>query len=66
MADEETFLGVSVEGQLAVIAFAGFVLVIASYSMSSVVDPNYNPTVFGIGIVCLAYAGLRLLYERLR
>jgi di/tricarboxylate transporter len=60
---EDSLLGLSVGQQLGIIAIVGVVLVVASYGLSSPVSSTGNPTVFGIGLVCLAYAVLRGGYE---
>lgn len=60
---EDSPVGLSVSQQFAMIAVVGVVLVVASDPLSSAIDSTDNPTVFGIGLVCLLYAAGRGAYE---
>jgi|GEM_PF-6020124 len=62
---DDSFVGLTVDQQLAVLGGLGLALVAVSYQIGSSVDSSYDPTVFGIGVVCLLYAALRFGYERL-
>jgi hypothetical protein len=63
MADD-TFLGVSRTHQLIGIGAIGALLVLVSYA-PGVVRPRTAPTVFGIGLVMVAYAVLAGARDRL-
>lgn len=58
------FLGVSRRQQAIGIVVVGFVLTMAGQLASSSVDPEYSPTLFGIGIVMLLYGVGVLVYDR--
>ncbi|PSP80028.1 hypothetical protein BRC81_02185 [Halobacteriales archaeon QS_1_68_20] len=60
---DDSFLGLDATTQAAAIAVLGVVLVIAGESMSSAADPEYDPTVYGIGLVMVVYGVGRLVWE---
>lgn len=65
MGDDSLF-GLSVFQQLAIIGAIGVAFVLAGSTMSSTVDPSYNPTVTGVGAVVVLYTLARAGYELFR
>ncbi len=66
MSDENTTLGLTRGQQLLLIGAIGAVLVIVGESIPSKVTPEYNPLVFGIGVVMIAYAVVTALWDAVR